>query len=278
MLVTSNAHAVKKALYIALIMVLGAISSSATACIAKTSPRPVSSLHPQASEDRLRPGPLLTTLVAEDDQAPAQPIYQGRSDTNSVALTFDAGADVGYAPLILDTLKTNGVRATFGMTGQWAQNHPDLVLQMAVDGHEFMNHTWDHKSFTGVSTQTGPLTRSQRWKELDTTQEIVLSITGKSAHPYFRAPFGDQDNSVEADVGLRGYRYDILWSVDTGGWNRASVGQIIAKCERGAKPGAIIVMHVGAESQDGPALQSVIDAIRGKGLEFVTIPELVDGP
>jgi peptidoglycan/xylan/chitin deacetylase (PgdA/CDA1 family) len=219
------------------------------------------------------PSAVLRTPVA--DQSPAEPVYRGRTDTNAVALTFDAGADVGFTRLILDTLKRNGVRATFGMTGQWAQDNPALLKEMAGDGHAFINHSWDHQSFTGLSTNTKPLDRAERWSEVDRTEDIIRALTGKAAAPYFRSPFGDQDRSVEADVGSRGYRYDILWTVDTGGWAKASVGQIIATSAKGAAPGSIIVMHVGAESQDGPALQSIIDAIRQKGLGFATIPELV---
>jgi peptidoglycan/xylan/chitin deacetylase (PgdA/CDA1 family) len=208
---------------------------------------------------------------------PAAAVYRGRTDTNCVALTFDAGADAGYTALILDTLRRNGIRATFGMTGQWAMEHPDLVRLMVADGHQLMNHTWDHRSFTGASTRTRPLSRSERWAELDRTEAAIHELTGQSTLPYFRAPFGDDDRTVEADAGARGYRYDILWTVDTGGWAGASVGQIIAKSSAGAAPGAIIVMHVGAASLDGPALQGVIDAIRQRGLGFATISQLV-GP
>ncbi len=208
---------------------------------------------------------------------PAVAVYRGRTDTNAVALTFDAGADTGYAALILDTLERNSIHATFGMTGHWAVQNAALVRRMAADGDELMNHTWDHQSFTGVSTQTRALGRNERWGELDQTEAAVRALTGQTTLPYFRAPFGDADPSVDADVGARGYRFDVLWTVDTRGWAGASVGQIIAKCAAGASPGAIIVMHVGAESQDGPALQGVIDAIRQKGLDFASIRDLV-GP
>jgi peptidoglycan/xylan/chitin deacetylase (PgdA/CDA1 family) len=220
--------------------------------------------------------PLPTPTIV--DTQPARTIYRGRTDTNAVALTFDAGADVGYTSLILDTLRNNGIRATFGMTGQWAMTHPDLVRTMVADGHQLMNHTWDHRSFTGLSTKMRPMSREQRWLELDQTEATIESLTGQSTYPYFRAPSGDQDRSVEVDVGLHGYRYDVLWSVDTGGWAGASVGQIIARSAGGAVPGAIIVMHVGSESRDGPALQDVIDAIRQKGLGFATISGLVGSP
>ncbi|MGI8551591.1 MAG: polysaccharide deacetylase family protein [Dehalococcoidia bacterium] len=224
--------------------------------------------------------PPTVTVVARQrtpppDTSPAILATKGRTDTNAIALTFDAGADVGYARLILDTLKRNGIHATFGMTGQWAETNPDVVKQIAAEGHELMNHTWDHASFSGLSSPDVARTREQRWSELDRTEDIVVQLTGKSTVPYFRAPFGDDEKSVETDIGLRGYRYDVLWSVDTRGWAKASVAQIIATCSKGAAPGAIIVMHVGADSQDGPALQSVIDVIRQKGLGFATISQLL---
>jgi peptidoglycan-N-acetylglucosamine deacetylase len=215
--------------------------------------------------------PIASKLVAA---GPAIALYRGRTDTNAVALTFDAGADAGYAQLILDVLRSNGVRATFGMTGQWAQTHPDLVRQMALDGHQLMNHTWDHQSFTGVSTKTAALDRAKRQSELERAEAAVRDITGASMSPYFRAPFGDRDGSVENDAGRLGYAYDVLWTVDTGGWAGAPVARIIATSARGAEPGAIIVMHVGSASLDGPALQGVIDAVRAKGLGFATVSEI----
>ncbi|HEY2593413.1 MAG TPA: polysaccharide deacetylase family protein, partial [Chloroflexota bacterium] len=96
--------------------------------------------------------------VSDDAPTPAPtPPIPPRVDGPSgvVALTFDAGADRGYAEAILDTLKTEGVPASFGMTGQWAQANPDLVQRMVAEGHRLINHTWEHRSWTGLSDQRG---------------------------------------------------------------------------------------------------------------------------
>ena len=66
-----------------------------------------------------------------------------------MALTFDAGEDRGYAEDILDLLQAEHVPASFGITARWAQANPDLVERMAADGHLLMNHTLEHRSFTG---------------------------------------------------------------------------------------------------------------------------------
>ena len=48
-------------------------------------------------------------------------VTRGPTARRGVLLTFDAGADTGYAGQILDTLKAAGVTATFGITGRWAE-------------------------------------------------------------------------------------------------------------------------------------------------------------
>jgi len=60
-------------------------------------------------------------------------VDHGPAGCNAVALTFDAGADRGYAEPILDTLGKQGVPASFGMTGQWAEKNPDLVRRMVAE-------------------------------------------------------------------------------------------------------------------------------------------------
>jgi peptidoglycan-N-acetylglucosamine deacetylase len=188
-----------------------------------------------------------------------------------VALTFDAGSDAGYASRILNTLKAKGVKASFGMTGQWAKAHPALLRRIVREGHTVMNHTYSHPSFTGYSTGTAPLSYKQRVHELRKTESVVRRIAGASTKPYFRPPYGDYDASVLADVYTRGYRYNVMWSTDSLGWNGYTKKQILQRVLAGRKPGAVYLFHVGSESQDGPALQSIISELRRLGYGFVTI-------
>ena len=99
----------------------------------------------------------------------AQVIRKGNTSRNAVAFSFDAGSDAGYTAQILDTLKTNGIRVSFGMTGRWAEQNPDLLQRIVNEGHELINHTYDHASFTGGSTGQPALTQAERRDELDRT-------------------------------------------------------------------------------------------------------------
>ncbi|MCC7390627.1 MAG: polysaccharide deacetylase family protein [Phycisphaerales bacterium] len=192
-----------------------------------------------------------------------------------IALTFDAGSDVGYSHDILDTLAANHIRATFGMTGEWAQANPKFVQRIAREGHTFINHSWSHRSFTGASTGADPLTAEERASELAQTEAHILTLTGVSTKPLFRPPYGDTDDSVARDVAANGYAYQVMWSIDTRGWAGASIEEIVERVREGASDGGIIVMHVGSASEDGPALQAVIDALRAEGYGFATVQGLL---
>ena len=205
----------------------------------------------------------------------AQVIRRGDPGRNVIALTFDAGSDTGFAAQILDTLRDKNVHSSFGMTGQWAERNPDFLRRIVRDGHQLINHSYDHASFTGLSTGSPPLTQEQRWAELDRTEQIVADLTGASTKPFFRPPFGDYDDSVNYDVFARGYAYSVLWSVDSDGWRGISADQIVQISLSQAHPGAIYILHVGAASQDANALPRIIDGLRKRGYEFVTLTELI---
>jgi peptidoglycan/xylan/chitin deacetylase (PgdA/CDA1 family) len=204
-------------------------------------------------------------------------VYEFDTAEKVLVLTFDAGADRGYAPQILDTLRDEGVKATFGMTGHWAEQHPDLIRRMVNEGHHLMNHTWTHRSFTGRSTGQPALTAAERRDEIVRTENIIREQTGVDLKPYFRPPYGDIDASVLRDIAANGYTVNVMWTVDSLGWRGLSENEIIKRVVDGATPGGDILMHVGGQSLDGPALPDMIQQLRDKGYRFATVDELYTG-
>jgi peptidoglycan/xylan/chitin deacetylase (PgdA/CDA1 family) len=185
-----------------------------------------------------------------------------------VELTFDAGADRGYTEDILDVLSEEHVAASFGMTGVWAKANPELVRRMAADGHLVFNHTFDHRSFTGLSDSLGGLSPARRRAELEDADAIIAPLIGHSTRPWYRVPYGDDDAHVAADVEATGFTRKIGWTVDSLGWRGAQAPDIVARCLKLAAPGAVYVFHVGRSSQDGLALRQVIHGLRERGYGF----------
>jgi peptidoglycan-N-acetylglucosamine deacetylase len=208
-------------------------------------------------------------------QPPSTLLWEMPTSSRVMALTFDAGADRGYAARILTTLEKYHVHAGFGITGQWARANKDLLRRMARDGDVLMNHTFDHRSFTGYSSNAVPLTTPQRTWEIESAESVVHRITGKTTKPFFRPPYGDYDAGTLGLARRLGYRYTVTWTIDTLGWDHATPAQILSRCLIGARPGAIVVMHVGIQSQDAIALPQVIASLRARHYRLVTIAQVV---
>jgi peptidoglycan/xylan/chitin deacetylase (PgdA/CDA1 family) len=200
----------------------------------------------------------------------------GTNGRLEVALTFDAGADTGYAAEILDLLRDEGIKATFGMTGVWAQANPDLVQRMVAEGHQLINHTWDHSSLTGANTQMPPMTPEQVTQQLGDTEAVVRDLTGYEMRPYFRPPYGDYDEASLGYLYDNGYSETIWWTCDTRGWAGWGAQQIIDYCTTNIAEDEILLLHVGAAAVgDFEALPGLIQFFRDDGYSFVTIEQML---
>ena len=214
----------------------------------------------------------------EDDDnggsEPAQVIDIDDSGDQVVYLTFDAGSDRGFAEDILDLLEDEDIPASFGITGQWAEDNPDLVERLVDDGHVLVNHTYSHSSFTGFSSGDDPLSDEERTEEIVRTDEIFVDIADRDGIPFWRPPFGDFDDDTLALLGELDYGYCLMWTIDSLGWDGLSEQEIIDRVLEQMEPGAIVLLHVGSASQDFAALDDIISALRDDGFEFASVDRL----
>jgi peptidoglycan/xylan/chitin deacetylase (PgdA/CDA1 family) len=107
---------------------------------------------------------------------------RGRSGQPWVSLTFDDGPNPFSTPLLLNFLRQHGLAATFFINGDRARRLPDLVRQIAGDGHTIGNHSTNHDNllmFRGTR---------QVMTEIANTQNI-LSQLGIDTR-IFRPPVG----------------------------------------------------------------------------------------
>lgn len=192
-----------------------------------------------------------------------------------VALTFDAGGNSVGLPKILSTLASQRVPATFFVTGTWARNDPAAVGRIVAGGHRVGNHSMTHPHLTGMSDAaiTNEVLGAQR----------AIQAAGADPRPLFRFPFGDRDARTIATVNTLGY-LPIRWTVDTLGWQGTSGGstaqKVVDRVLGSLRPGEIVLMHVGANPDDGTtldadALAGVISALRARGYGFMTLDVLV---
>ena len=243
----------------------GAIATQAVAVAPTTIPMATPAVYP-----RLPPPPDVGT---ESSFA----VETVDTDRDEVALTFDCGADRGFTEEILDMLDGYGIKGSFGMTGLWAEQNPDLVLRMAQEGHMIFNHTYTHQSFTGFSTGAGDPGTEFRINEMEETDQIVSEITGGyDMKPYWRPPYGDYGPQTLVDMASVGYGITVMWTVDTLGWNGMTGPQVLERCLDTLQPGQIVLMHVGVQAPgDFEALPGFIETAEAEGYALVTVEQLM---
>jgi len=184
-----------------------------------------------------------------------------------VALTFDAGWEYAQTPALLAALDKLGVKATFFLRGAWIVDHPDLAKEIAARGHEIESHSYSHPDMT-------KLTDEQVISELDRAAQAFQTVLNLKPE-YFRPPYGASNKHLLELLAAHGIKASIMWTVDTIDWSNPGVDKIVAKAAQ-AKDGSIILMHVGG-AQTAEALPQIVADLKARGLQPVTVRELLSG-
>ncbi len=182
-----------------------------------------------------------------------------------IALTFDDGPHAGKTQELLMVLRTAHVPATFFVVGKMADRYPQLIREIARDGHELANHTYSHPDMSRLSD-------AQVISELEKTRAVIHKLSGQEGY-LFRPPGGDFSRRMVRLTAKAGYRM-VLWSVLTRDVEGASSASMRARILKGADDGGIILMHSGMKNTLD-MLPGVIAQLRQRGYHFVTISTLL---
>lgn len=191
------------------------------------------------------------------------------------ALTFDIGAaNLGGLPRVLSTLRRDHVASTFFLIGAWVARFKKAAKEIVKSGAAIGDLSLDHEHFPRISDF------SMR-EQVFGAQSEIEKVTGAQPWPWFRFPFGDQNDHTIAVVNSLGFA-TIGWTVDTLGWEGSSRGitvrSIVNRVVAARRPGEIVLMHPAATVDhsilDAKALPGIIKALRSYGYSFVTINAL----
>lgn len=205
--------------------------------------------------------PALATSpsVASIDPEPPRPVP---TDIKRAALTFDDGPHPVYTEQLLDGLKERGVKATFFVTGEHAELHPDIIKRMHEEGHLIGNHTYSHIQLTTSN-------REKFKNELIKTNEILCGITGAEVQ-YVRPPYGSWDKKLETDLNM----FPILWNVDPLDWRTANANRVASAVINKVSDNDIILLHDYYDTSVEAALM-IVDELTKQGYEFVTVDKIL---
>ncbi|MGH9692369.1 MAG: glycosyltransferase [Candidatus Acidiferrales bacterium] len=210
-------------------------------------------------------------------------IQQMGAAPHKIALSFDDGPDARWTPQILDILKEKQAPATFFVIGDPANQETGLVRREYAQGEEIGNHTFTHPEFDAIS-------KTQIQIELNLTELLLESSLGVKT-TLFRPPYGiDHQPETASEIQMlpipQSMGYVIVGArVDPHDWGEVNgqppppaktiVQRVLAQAE--ANKGNIILMHDGGgdRSHTVAALPQIIDGLRAKGFQFVTVSDLL---
>ena len=187
---------------------------------------------------------------------------------HEVVITFDDGPLPPYTEIILDTLASQCVKATYFLVGQMAGTTPSIVRRIYNEGHTIGTHSQRHPhAFERLSMR-----RVER--EVDGGIDSVNAALGdaNALSPFFRIPGFGRTNAIERF--LEGKHF-VIWSadVDTDDWRRGSSPEAIvqrAMRRLNAKGRGIILMH-DIHSKTAMALPILLKELKANGYEVVHV-------
>jgi peptidoglycan-N-acetylglucosamine deacetylase len=210
-------------------------------------------------------------------------IEQMGASPTKLALTFDDGPDETWTPQILKILKDKNVPAAFFVIGESASQYPQIVRSEYQSGNDVGNHTFTHPDFETIS-------KSQLQIELNLTELLLESNLGVKTL-LFRPPYGiDHQPETASEIQMlpipQAMGYIIVGArVDPHDWGEPNGGAppptatIVERVLHDAQlgKGNIILMHDGGGERANTvaALPQVIDGLRAKGYEFVSVADLL---
>ena len=189
-----------------------------------------------------------------------------------IALTFDDGPNPEATEKILNLLEEYKASATFFVIGENAEKYPELIRNIYENGHEIGNHTWSHER---LIFKTPGLIR----RELSSTDELLTDL-GYEDVVHFRATYG-RKLFILPYILSKSDRLNVLWSIDLKDWDNRSAEQMLEELEKQLKPGAIILLHDGYDSEHQSRDETVklVEMILRKytalGYSFVTVSDLL---
>jgi len=167
-------------------------------------------------------------------------------------------------------LKAENVPATLFPMGWWALAFPDDMRTLAMLGFPIGTHGDVRLNLTGFSDDEIAI-------DLRDSATHIRQITGRDPVPYFTPYAADMDERVRNIAAREGY-LPVGWDVPADDWDQGVTAEhVFDRVTPNVEDGSIVEFHL-----DGPssaqstavAIPWIVEALRERGYQFVTIQEM----
>lgn len=193
------------------------------------------------------------------------PIYNVKRTDNKISITFDCAWANSNTDELISILSEADVKATFFVTGEFADKYADDIKKLSDAGHEIANHSDKHPHIKGMNV-------NDLIADTKECSRKIKMITG-NAPTLYRAPYGEYDD--KAITTLFGMGLSVIqWNKDSIDWDKPTPEIIIERTTKNISGGSILLFHNDLENT-AQALPTVLKSLKEQGFEFCTVSELL---
>ncbi len=168
------------------------------------------------------------------------------TENKFIALTFDDGPHKLITPDLLELLRKNNIKAAFFCIGKKAENQPELIKQIDLDGHIIGTHSYSHHLLFSL------FSAKKIEQELRKTELLIYSIINKKIK-WFRPPYGVTNPPIAKAVKAMNYQV-IGWSLKSKDTVIKDKQKLLKRLINNIKPGDIVLFH-----DNQPHIMEVLD-------------------
>lgn len=207
--------------------------------------------------------PIRLLSVFQIEQAA---LTKGNKNEDNIALTFNISWGEEKVYDILKVLNKHKVRATFFVSGEWAERHPQIIEEISEEGHEIGMLGYRYKNYLEFDLE-------QIRKDISYAKEVFHKL-GYDDIKYMRSPSGDFNEEMNDLV--ESLEMEIIhWSINPRDWENPGVEEISSFVIEEASGGDIVLLHASdSAKQTAKALEKVLPKLKKEKYSFVTISEL----
>ncbi len=193
-----------------------------------------------------------------------------QNKTNTIFLTFDDWGSDGTINKLLNVLNKHNVKATFFVITSKASSNPNLLRQIALEGHDIASHSDTHMILSnnrnGVYSELSSTQIESLNKDLVSSYKKLLSVVGDITYNgkpvltnFFRPPTLAVSRDGVMSVAKAGYSYIIAGDVSLNDYSAKSKAEMEDRLIKGyitdsgynynIKSGSVVVLHMSDTSR-----------------------------
>lgn len=177
--------------------------------LATPQPNPLATAVPNSNKFPLgidaRTGAQLVKVL----QPMGKPHLFGGLKAKEIALTFDDGPHGHLSQLLMNSLRDQGVSATFFLVGQNTLAHKNLVKAEWAAGHFVGGHSVTHANLATLSYTNAT-------NEIRTSMNDIVTALGFTPN-LFRFPYGSRTSALSAYLAQNNIA-EVAWNMDSLDW------------------------------------------------------------